>query len=70
MAKKTKKEYWLFTIITNYNKYVNCFFESFPTKDELMDVCHDKNSTSYAIINVTKLTEEQYVKLTGKEVSE
>jgi hypothetical protein len=64
MAKKTKKEYWLFTIITNYNKYVNCYFDDFPTRDALMGVCRDNNAWSYTIINITKLTEEQYDKLT------
>lgn len=67
MEKKTKKDYWMFTIITNYNVYVNCYFDEFPTKETLMDVCHDKNSMSYAIINFTKLTEEQYNRLTKDE---
>lgn len=67
MEKKTKKEYWLFTILTNYNAYVNCYFDAFPTKEALMDVCHEKNATSYAIINITRLTEEQYSKLTKDE---
>lgn len=66
MEKKKKKEYWMFTIITNHNTYVNCYFESFPTKNDLKKACHDYNGYSYAIISMTKLTEEQYNKLTGK----
>lgn len=62
--KTTKKEYWMFTIITNHNTYVNGYFEEFPTRNEIKKVCHEYNGYSCAILNITKLTKEQYEMLT------
>ena len=62
-----EKEYWLFTLLTGNNKqYINCWYDWFPSKQELIDVCNKCGDKSgrYAIINVTKFTEEQYNKLT------
>jgi hypothetical protein len=61
-----EKECWLFTLWTPIAGYINCWYEWFPSKQELINVCRkfgDKEGL-YAIINVTKLTEEQYNKLT------
>jgi hypothetical protein len=70
MAKKTKNDYWVFTIVTEYNAYATLYCTGFPTRSQLLKACHDRNGSKYEIVNITKLTEEQYVKLTGKEVSE
>lgn len=60
-----EKEYWLFTLLTGEAQYANCYFAWFPSKRDLQIACSKLgNSTSYAIINMTKLTEEQYNKLT------
>jgi hypothetical protein len=60
-----EKEYWLFTLLTGNNKqYINCWYEWFPSKQDLIKVCRNiSNCEEYAIINVTKFTEEQYNKL-------
>ena len=61
-----EKEYWLFTLLTKRAGYVNCWFDHFPTKGDLLKSCRgfgDRDGV-YAIINVTKFTEEQYNKLT------
>lgn len=61
-----EKEYWLFTLLTgnNSNQYINCWFDWFPSKHDLIKVCRDcSDCEGYAIINVTKFTEEQYNKL-------
>ena len=61
-----EREYWLFTLYTQQAGYINCWYNFFPTKQDLLKAgkdCGDKTG-SYAIINVTKLTEEQYNKLT------
>lgn len=60
-----EKEYWLFTLLTDSDGYVNCYFAWFPSKSDLQIACNKfGNSTTYAIINMAKLTEEQYNKLT------
>lgn len=61
-----EKEYWLFTLLTTESGYINCWFEGFPSKRNLVNVCRNygSNDDKYAIINITKLTEEQYNKLT------
>ena len=61
-----KNEYWLFTLYSPQAGYINCWYEHFPTKQDLIKACKDcgDKTGSYAIINVTELTEEQYNKLT------
>jgi hypothetical protein len=61
-----EKEYWLFTLLTTKSGYINCWFEGFPSKRNLVNACRNygSNDDMYAIINITKLTEEQYNKLT------
>lgn len=64
-----EKEFWLFTLYTSQAGYINCWYEYFPTKQDLLKACKecgDKTGT-YAIINITKFTEEQYNKLTKDE---
>ena len=61
------KEYWLFTLLTGHNsgQYINCWFDGCPSKRDLIKACRDYcDCEEYAIINVTKFTEEQYNKLT------
>ena len=65
--RKKKKEYWMFTLITQYKAYVNCCFDEFPCMDELKAECLKKNSGTFAILNITKLTQEQYLTLFSKE---
>ena len=61
-----EKEYWLFTLLTSQAGYINCWYEWFPTKQDLLKACKDfgDKTDKYAIINVTKFTKEQYNKLT------
>jgi len=60
-----EKEYWLFTLLTGNNQYINCWFDDFPYKQDLIKACRNcSDYEEYAIINVTKFTEEQYNKLT------
>ena len=59
-----EKEYWLFTLLTGDAQYVNCYFAWFPSKRDLQIASSKFGSATYAIINMTKLTEEQYNKLT------
>lgn len=60
-----EKEYWLFTLLTGDAQYVNCYFAWFPSKQDLKVACNKMgNSATYAIINMTKLSEEQFNKLT------
>lgn len=62
-----EKEYWLFTLLTghNSNNYITCWYDWFPSKQDLIKACRDCcDCEKYAIINVTKFTEEQYNKLT------
>lgn len=71
MEKKKKQEYWLFVLMTNYKSLLNCYFEHFPTEQELMALCREKNGSQYVIVSMTKLTKEQYMKLRGiEDVSE
>lgn len=63
-----EKEYWLFTLLTGGTQYVNCYFAWFPSKSDLQIACNKfGNSATYAIINMAKLTEEQFNKLTKEE---
>jgi hypothetical protein len=60
-----EKEYWLFTLLTGNNQYINCWYDKFPSKQVLIKACQDCcDYKEYAIINVTKLTEKQFNKLT------
>ena len=61
-----EKEYWLFTLWTPIAGYINCWFEWFPSKRDLIKACDEFGAKDgkYAIFNVTKFTEEQYNKLT------
>lgn len=71
MAKKTKKDYWMFTVMSNdYKALANMWFDEFPTREMLNEEFRSRLIGKCVIISITKLTEEQYVKLTGKEVSE
>ena len=60
-----EKECWLFTLYTSQAGYINCWYKYFPTKQDLLKACKDcgDKTGTYAIINVTKFTEEQYNKL-------
>ena len=70
MAKKTKKDYWMFTVMSEYKALFNAWFDEFPTQAMLNETFKKHFIGKYVIVSITKLTEEQYVKLTGKEVSE
>ena len=70
MAKKTKKDYWMFTVMSDYKALANMWFDEFPTREMLNEEFRNRFIGKYVIVSITKLTEEQYVKLTGKEVSE
>lgn len=60
-----EKVFWLFTLLTGDNQYINCWFDKFPAKSDLIKACRDFGADkNYAIINVTKFTEEQFNKLT------
>lgn len=60
-----EKGFWLFTLLTTKAGYINCWFSWFPSKSDLIKACRDYGDEgNYAIINVTKFTEEQYNKLT------
>ena len=55
------EEYWLFTIMSSEGSLSNCFFNYFPSKSDLI---RSAGTGKYGIINVTRLTKEQYKKLT------
>jgi len=61
-----EKEFWLFTLLTKRVGYINCWFNHFPTKSDLLKRCSDcgDKDGAFAIINVTKFTELQYRILT------
>lgn len=60
-----EKECWLFTLLTPTAGYINCWYEWFPSKQDLIKACkHYGGDGNYAIFNIAKLTEEQYNKLT------
>ena len=62
-----EKEYWLFTLFTEKAGYINCWYTWFPSKQDLIKACkHYGDDGNYAIFNITKLTEEQYNKLTDE----
>ena len=65
MAKKTKKDYWMFTVMSEYKALFNVWFDEFPTLAMLNEACKKHFIGKYVIISITKLTEEQYRRLSG-----
>lgn len=64
MKKNTEKEYWMFTLINEYKSVKNLWFEGFPTKSVFDEARNKDFCGRYVILNMVKLTEEQYEKLT------